>query len=121
MLAHRLIHTAMAFLVIGVAMGLYMGGAQDFRLTHVHVHINLLGWMTLGMVGLLYLSRPELALGWIPVAHYWLHLIGLLVFMGGFAWSMLSGEFRMLPVAVGSSTVGLAVLLLTGHVFRRLR
>lgn len=121
MLAHRLIRTALACLVVGIAMGLYMGGAKDFRLAHVHVHVNVLGWLTLGVVGLLYLSRPELALGWMPKAHYWLHLIGLIVFMGGFAWSVLSGEFRVLPVAVGSTTVGLGVLLLAVHVFRRLR
>lgn len=121
MLSHRLIFTALAFLVLGVAMGIAMGATDDFRLSHVHVHVNLLGWVTLGMVGLLYLVQPQLQHGRLPAAHYWLHTVGLLVFMGGFAWSALGGEFQALPVAAGASAVGLGTVLLAVHVFLRLR
>jgi hypothetical protein len=42
-LSMRLIHTAVAFFLVGVSLGIYMGMNQDFRLTHVHAHLNLLG------------------------------------------------------------------------------
>jgi hypothetical protein len=120
MLSQRLILTAVAFFVLGVAIGIYMGVAQDFRFVHVHVHINLLGWTALGLAGLLYAVYPHLQRGWLPAAHYWLHTVGLLVFMGGFAWGSATGVKPALPVALGASTVALGVLLFAVHVFSNL-
>lgn len=119
MLARRLFFTATAFLVLGVGLGMFMGVQQDFRLMHVHTHINLLGWVSLGIIGLLYLCRPHLQHGWMPHTHYWLHTIGLGIFMGGFAWSRLSETFFIVPVAIGSSMVALGVALFALHVLRR--
>ncbi|HVK32878.1 MAG TPA: hypothetical protein VM845_10275 [Burkholderiaceae bacterium] len=121
MLAHRLFHAATVFFVLGVGLGIFMGARQDFRLMHVHAHINLLGWVSLGLIGLLYMSRPQLQDGWMPHAHFWLHSVGLVVFMGGFAWSRLSGTFQIVPVAGGSSMLALGVLLFALHVLRWLR
>jgi cbb3-type cytochrome oxidase subunit 1 len=120
MFAKRLIYTAIAFFAVGIALGMYMGITHDFSLVHVHVHINLLGWVALGLIGLLYAAYPSLQQGWLPQLHYWLHTLGLLLFMGGFAWRKLSGELAFVPVAVGSSMVATAVLLLAVHVFSRL-
>jgi cbb3-type cytochrome oxidase subunit 1 len=121
MLAHRLIHTAIAFFVLGVGLGIFMGARQDFRLMHVHAHVNLLGWVSLGLIGLLYMARPHLQLGWLPQAHFWLHTVGLTVFMGGFAMSRLGDTFHNLPVAGGASMLGLGVLLFAVHALRGLR
>jgi cbb3-type cytochrome oxidase subunit 1 len=100
---------------------MYMGIAQDFRFTHVHAHVNLLGWVALGLAGLLYSGFPRLQQGWLPHAHYWLHTVGLLVFMGGFAWSRATGAFAVVPVAVGSSMTALGITLFAFNVFTRLR
>jgi hypothetical protein len=66
------------------------------RLMHVHAHVNLLGWVAVGHIGLLYMCRPQLQHGWMPHAHFWLNSVGLVVFMGGFAWSRL-GDARRAP------------------------
>lgn len=121
MLSNRLIHTAVAFFVVGIALGMYMGVTHDFRFTHVHVHVNLLGWGALGFVGLLYAIHPRLQEGWKPHAHYWLHTVGLVLFMGGFARGSATGVMAFVPVAVGSSMVALGVLIFAIHVFMRLR
>jgi cbb3-type cytochrome oxidase subunit 1 len=120
LLSRRFIYTAVAFFVIGVSLGMYMGINKDFRLTHVHVHINLLGWVALGLAGLLYNIYPHLQRSWMAHVHYWLHSIGLVIFMGGFAWGTISGEFRFIPVAIGSSMVSLGVLFFAINVFTRL-
>lgn len=120
-LSNRFIHTALVFFVIGVALGMYMGITHDFRFTHVHVHINLLGWMSLGLAGLLYGQHPKLQEGWLPRAHWWLHSFGLVIFMGGFAWGSATGTFLLPPVAIGSSMVALGVLCFAVNVFVRLR
>ena len=121
MLSNRLILTAVAFFVIGVALGMYMGVNQDFRLTHVHVHVNLLGWVALGLAGVLYAVHPHLQRYWLAHTHYWLHSVGLVLFMGGFAWGSISGEFQFLPVVIGSSMVAIGVVAFATNVFLRLR
>jgi cbb3-type cytochrome oxidase subunit 1 len=121
MMSVRLIRTAVAFFVVGVALGLYMGAAQDFRFQHVHAHLNLLGWVALGLAGLLYSVHPQLQRGWLPQAHYWLHTLGLLLFMGAFAWGNVSGAKPVAGVAIGASAVALGVLLFAVNVFWRLR
>ena len=121
MLSIRFIRTAVLFFLVGVALGLYMGANQDFRFVHVHAHVNLLGWVALALAGLLYRVHPELEQGWLGHAHYWLHTVGLVVFMGGFAWGTLRGSFATAPVSIGASMVGLGVLLFAINVFARLR
>jgi hypothetical protein len=121
LLSHRFLHTAVAFFVVGVALGMYMGITHDFRFTHVHVHINLLGWVALGLAGLIYTAHPHLQQGWLAHSHYWLHTVGLVVFMGGFAWGSASGEMVVLPVATGATLAALGVLLFAVNVFTRLR
>lgn len=121
LLSNRFIHTAVAFFVAGVALGIYMGVREDFRFTHVHAHLNLLGWVALGLIGLIYRLHPVLQAGALPRAQYWLHTVGLLLLMGGFAWGSATGRFQFVPVAAGASMVAAAVLLLAFNVFTRLR
>jgi hypothetical protein len=121
LLANRFIYTAVAFFVIGVSLGMYMGANQDFRFVHVHAHINLLGWVALGLAGLLYSAHPQLQESWMAHTHYWLHAVGLVIFMGGFAWGTITGVFAIVPVATGSSMVAAGVLFFAINVFARLR
>lgn len=121
MLSNRLIHTAVAYFAAGVLLGVYMGATQDFRLVHVHVHLNLLGWVALGLAGLLYAVHPQLGRGALAHGHYWLHSVGLLVFMGAFGWGVISGRKPTLAIAVGATMVSFGVLLFAINVFARLR
>jgi len=49
-----------AMLVVGVAMGIYMGIVHDFQLSPVHAHVNLVGWVSLSLFGIVYKLFPEL-------------------------------------------------------------
>jgi hypothetical protein len=121
MLSNRLIRTAVAFFVVGVALGTGMGATQDFRLMHVHAHVNLLGWVALGLIGLLYAAHPRLSQGLLAHAHYWLHTLGLVLFMGAYAVGVLGGAKPVPAIAAGASLVSLGVLLFAVNVFTRLR
>lgn len=121
MLSTRLIHTSVVFFVVGVGLGMYTGITQDFRFVHVHVHVNLLGWVALGLVGLIYAAHPALQAGWRAHAHYWLHTVGLVIFMGGFAWSSASQTKHVVPIALGSTMVALGVLLFALQIALKLR
>ncbi len=53
----------------GMAMGIYMGTAQDFTLAPAHAHLNLVGWVTMAIYGLYHRSNTASArrLRWVQV------------------------------------------------------
>lgn len=54
----RLIQISVVYFAIGVTLGMYMSMAHDYALTGVHVHINLLGWASLALAGIIYHLFP---------------------------------------------------------------
>jgi hypothetical protein len=57
-------------LLCGVSLGIWMGIAHDFQFAPVHAHINLLGWASLALFGLVYRSYPQLGQSWLALAHF---------------------------------------------------
>jgi cbb3-type cytochrome oxidase subunit 1 len=83
---------AAAFLVVGVALGIWMGVTEQFGQAHVHAHINLVGWASLALFGLVYRSYPQLAAKRLAKAHFVLSIAGAAIFLPG------------LPLAVSGTT-----------------
>lgn len=52
---------AVGYGLVGMGMGLYMGGAEDWTLAPAHAHINLLGWVTTALYALVYRAAPQMA------------------------------------------------------------
>ena len=100
----RLIRIAALYLVAGVTMGIVMGIRHQFALAPVHAHINLLGWATLAIMGVVYHAYPEAAKTRLATIHFWIHNTALPVFMIGLAFA-LTGHEAFLPVAVAGATV----------------
>ncbi|MBR0654539.1 hypothetical protein [Plastoroseomonas arctica] len=84
-LPRRFLLAAIGAGLSGVTMGMYMGIAQDFRFAHVHAQVNLLGWVSLALYGLVYQAAPALAVGWLPRLQFWLSTIGPLLMCTGLA------------------------------------
>lgn len=104
-MSERFVKIALAYLVLGASLGIYMGISQDFTLMPVHAHILLAGWLTLAMAGVLYRLYPAAAGTRLAQAHFWLHNLGLPVFMVGLGL-MLSGRATMPPV-IGTGAIAL--------------
>jgi cbb3-type cytochrome oxidase subunit 1 len=128
LLAIRFIQTAVVFFVVGVAMGLFMGVKHDYSLQPVHAHLNLLGWVSLALIGLLYTTFPQLQRGWLPFLQYWLHTVGLVLFMAGLAWKTLPSVMPDLSVLLlpgmvvgGALMVGVGVLMFATNIYSQLR
>ena len=79
----RLIKISAIYFVIGVSLGLYMSIVHSYVLTSVHVHINLLGWVSLALAGIIYTLFPDLASTKLAKIHFWLHNITLPIMMLG--------------------------------------
>ena len=50
-----------AYLVLGIVLGMYMGGSGDHSLAPLHAHINLLGFTLMTVFGLVYRVIPAMA------------------------------------------------------------
>ncbi|MBS4223599.1 cytochrome-c oxidase [Lederbergia citrea] len=103
----KLIKIAVVYFLIGISFGLYMSLTHVFKLATVHVHINLLGWMSLAVAGILYTLFPQLAQTSAAKVHFWLHNIGLPVMMISIALAILdvSPIFFLIATIGGVVTV----------------
>ena len=61
---------ATVLLVCGAALGIVMGAREDFQLAPVHAHLNLAGWASLALFGLVYRAYPMLAARKIAAWHF---------------------------------------------------
>jgi cbb3-type cytochrome oxidase subunit 1 len=97
--------------VIGVSLGVYMGIASDHTLGPVHVHLNLIGWVSLFLFGLFYKFHPE-ALGGAAVVQVSMVTVGYIVMLVGLAGLLLTSSGAFMPLAVVGSLLVWAGFLL---------
>jgi len=108
---------SVVYLMAGVALGIAMGVTEDFTLKPVHAHLNLLGFATIALAGLIYSVYPEAAKSRLAVAHFWLHNSALPVMMGSLAW-FLAGHPEIVPVlGVAEIVAAAGVVAFASNVF----
>jgi hypothetical protein len=121
-MSQRFIHIAVIYLVVGATLGLAMGISGKFTLQPVHAHVLLAGWLSLAMVGVIYKLYPAVADTKLATAHFWLHNVGLPIFMGGLAAMLSTGDQDLVRVvASGASLVLLGFYCLAVNVWLHLR
>lgn len=120
-LAPAFLKLAVLYFVIGVILGNYMGATMDFGLRTVHAHINLLGWASLALAGLIYTLHPLAANSPLAVWHFWIAAIVLPVLFIALAMMMRGSQAVGPVVGIASAAMGLAVLLFAVNVFRNVR
>jgi cbb3-type cytochrome oxidase subunit 1 len=117
----RLIKISAVYFTIGVCLGLYMSISHSFTLAPVHVHINLLGWTALTLVGIIYHLFPQAAATKLAKTHFWLHNIGLPLMMIGLIF-VVYGNNAWIPVtALGGTLVVIAVIVFTINVLQNVK
>lgn len=52
---------ALAYALVGMALGLWMGAHEDYAQVPVHAHLNLVGWASMALFGLVYKTYPAMA------------------------------------------------------------
>ncbi|EKN66482.1 hypothetical protein BABA_15272 [Neobacillus bataviensis LMG 21833] len=109
---------AAVYFSIGVLLGMTMGIIHDFRLTSVHAHVNLLGWVSSAIFGLIYSVYPFAAKTKLAKTHFWLHNIGLPVMMIGLVCETFGITAGLPVMIVGSLAVVVGTLLFTTNIFK---
>ncbi|WP_312472346.1 cytochrome-c oxidase [Neobacillus sp.] len=117
----KFIKISVVYFVIGVCIGMYMSMTQKFTFTPVHVHINLLGWMSMALAGLIYVAFPSAAKTTLAKVHFWIHNISLPIMMIGLAF-LVSGTEKAEPaVAIGGTLMVLGIILFAINVFKNIK
>ena len=114
------IKIAAVYFSIGVLVGMTMGMIHDFRLTSTHAHINLLGWVSTALFGIIYSIYPFAANTKLAKTHFWLHNLGFPVMVIGLVLESF-GVAAALPIMiVGSLAVVVGTLLFTTNIVKTL-
>lgn len=110
-LSYRFMVTGAIFGALGMLLGLYMGPSQDFRLVPVHVHINLIGWVSMMLFGLYYGSDQLSATTRLAHWHFWVALVGLLLFATGLTFLRLGNPSLEIALILGGVLSLLSLLI----------
>ena len=116
--AARWVATALVYFIGAVALGIVMAASHDTRLRGLHVHLNLLGWVSMALFGVLYRIFPRAAASRLATLHFWLYQLALPVMMVGLAGILLGAAGFEPLVAGGSVAVGLAIVLFALAIWR---
>jgi hypothetical protein len=112
---------AVLYLIAGVALGIAMGASENFSLRPVHAHINLLGWATTGLAGVIYCLFPKAGESKLARLHFWLQNLTLPVMMLALAF-VLYGHMAAVPVLVAAEIgSALGVVLFAANLFINLK
>lgn len=110
-------------LLSGMVLGEYMGAHEDFALSPLHAHINLLGWVTLALYGTFYTLTKDTYSPRLAWTNYILSSVGVLAMIPMLALLLTApdGAKRYGPLAGaagGIALLGLLVFLISA--FREL-
>jgi len=112
------LRTAVVYFVLAVALGIYMGATQNLAQIPVHAHLNLLGWVSMAVFGLIYHAHPAAATTTLARWHFWIYQLGVPALMVA-VWVVHAGNAAAEPVAgVASVILGIGIVLFAVNVWR---
>jgi hypothetical protein len=110
---------AVLYAIAALTLGNVMGASHDFGLRTVHVHINLLGWVSASLYGVYLRLHPAIAATRLARVHFAVAHIGFLSFVTGLVLLAQSGEqVGVIPTAGGGLLSLAGMILFAVLVFR---
>jgi hypothetical protein len=95
-----------------------MSVAHAYNQTRVHVHINLLGWTSMTLAGILYTLFPRAESSILGKIHFWLHNIGLPLMMIGLFFMLQGNSSLHFFIPIGATAVLIAVILFAINILK---
>jgi hypothetical protein len=108
--------TGALFVLCGMGLGEYMGAAEDFRLTPVHAHINLVGWVTMALYGTFYALTAKTHSRRLAWTNYILGTVSVIVMAPSLSAFVLTQNKSYLAVLIGGellAMLGMIVFLVS--------
>ncbi|MCJ9427857.1 hypothetical protein [Kordiimonas marina] len=89
------------YALFGMALGIHMAAKADYTLAPVHAHVNLLGWVSVMIYGLVYTVFKDRPVTMLMKLHAVLAHVGLWIITVGL-FIFLQGSGSDVPAIIGS-------------------
>ncbi len=103
------------FAVFGLCLGLWMVAVNNFVYSKIHAHINLLGWVTLAIYGIVYKIYPAMKNSSLALSHLVCSVAGVIFMNLGwwmFLQNILVGTKTLVVIFRGGSALGIIGIVL---------
>jgi hypothetical protein len=107
---------AVLCVTLGMLWGIQMAISGDHALAPAHAHLNLVGWVTMGLFGVYYTLTPTAAASRLAKIHLGLAIAGVIVMVPGIAIVLTGGGEGM--AAGGSMLTAASMLVFLYTVFK---
>lgn len=122
MMGARWIKASVLYFLIGVGFGLYMHATIQLQWGATHAHINVVGWLTTAVIGLIYSVYPHAGNTTLGKIQFWLYNIGLPILLVGMMiiQPSLNAPKGLIEFTVwgGGAALGLSLLLFIVNVYQ---
>lgn len=108
--AQRWIFSAVIYFCVAVSLGVYMGASNGHSLHTVHAHLNLLGWVSQSLIGIIYHFFPRAGASRAATVQFWIHNTVLPVMMIALGF-LLKGNTGVEPVMGITSVIMLGSIV----------
>lgn len=115
--ASRWIYVAVVYFVAAIGPGVYMSSTHDFSLRSVHVHINMLGWVSQALIGVIYHCFAEAGRSKLATAQFWLYNVTLVPMMIALALVMKGNTAAGPALGIASFAMAGCILLFAVNMF----
>ncbi|MBV9551050.1 MAG: hypothetical protein JO256_15385 [Alphaproteobacteria bacterium] len=114
--------TGVVCVLIGMIFGMWMGASNNFVAAPAHAHLNLLGWVTMGLYGTFYSLARETFSPKLAWTNYALSLAGVAILIPALVLYLSDGNDPKYDpfVTIGSIISFLAMLVFAVSVFKEL-
>ena len=109
-MSERLLRCAVIYALVGICIGLFMSITHDFLIRGVHTHANLVGWVSMAVMALVYKTYPAMAESKLATVQFWAHNIGLPIMLVGIYGVVNILAFGIPCAAIGSLIVAVAFI-----------
>lgn len=103
------------YFILGIGVGMFMSASLQLQWAAGHAHVNLVGWVSMGIFGAIYSIYPEAGNNTLGKWHFWLYQLGApILLISMFLIQMLdvfSLGFVHILTFLGGAMVSLGVIL----------
>ncbi len=113
------IKLAVLYFIIGIALGLFMSATIQLHWAAAHAHVNLVGWASTAIIGLVYTVYPKAGTSMLGKWTFWLYNIGLPILLASMFMVQIPGAigFAHTFTFSGGGALALAIILFAVNVF----
>lgn len=102
--------SAVCFVIVGMIIGIIMAASGDHSVFPAHAHLNLVGWVSLFLIGIFYRLHPALDASRVAMIQVGIWICGTIILVCGVA-AIYLGHTDLEPIAIAGSFIVLGDML----------